>query len=706
MDLDLSTGGTAADIVTTITGANAGISTVVGNTVQVTGIGTTAGGYYRITSVPSKNQIVVGISHVDPSINAGQYVINVGHEIKTRSTVFWGTHQTVNTKTAHGLSAGNKVSLIDGSNRNKGDYIVGSAGLGTDTFRIYPDSVVSSSYILKHGLSDNDKSSDDEGENLGARGFYFYGNERYTLVTALTTASTNIKLKLHGVDDSTVSRFELGSYIQIDDEIMRITSNKLSGSGSDEIFVIRGSLGTLQQAHAAGSLIKKITPKPIEFRRPSIIRASGHTFEYIGYGPGNYSTGLPQVQVKTLTEDEDYLAQAQERDCGTVVYTGMNSKGDFIIGNKKINSSTGQEKTFDIPVPTVTGQDPARLSVVFDEVVIKERLLVEGGNSNTILSEFDGPVNFSQNVKIAGDLTVKGRIKQSSILIITNLTQSNDIDEGALQVYGGVGIKKNLNVGGTLTGTGATFTGNVKAVNGEFSGAVTGTTATFSGALSATTGTFSSNVTVGGTLGVTGDLTSSGGTFGNIQVGVTGDNEIDTSSGNLTIDSSGGTTTVDDTLVVSGNLDVNGTGTHTLAGPLTVSGNITGTSGVINMTGTGTNQLGGPLEVSGQIKAIGSDIIAFASSDENLKDNITIIPNALDKVKAISGNTFTWKHTSKVALPGMDDTGVIAQQVEALGLPGITTTRPDGTKAVRYERLVPVLIEAIKELSAKVDALS
>ena len=709
LDLDLSTTGTAADIVTTITGANAGISTVIGNTVQVTGIGTTAGGHYRITSVPAKNKVAIGITNLDPNISTGQYIINIGHEIRVGSTSYSAGVETINTAQPHGLSGGNKVRLLDADNGKIGDYIVRSAGLGTNTFTVASDTnVATSTYVLKHGLSDNDKSSDDEGENLGARGLYFYGNERYKLVTALTTASTNIKLKLHGVDGSTVSRFELGSYIQVDDEIMRITSNKLSGSGSDEVFVIRGSLGTLQQSHAAGSLIKKITPKPIEFRRPSIIRASGHTFEYIGYGPGNYSTGLPQVQVKTLTEKEDYLAQAQERDCGTVVYTGMNSKGDFIIGNKKINSATGQEKTFDIPVPTVTGQDPARLSVVFDEVVIKERLLVEGGNSNTILSEFDGPVNFSQNVKINGDLTVKGRIKQSSILIITNLTQSNDIDEGALQVYGGTGIKKNLNVGGVLTGTGATFTGNVKAVNGEFSGAVTGTTATFSGALSATTGAFSSNVTVGGTLGVTGDLTSSGGTFGNIQVGVTGDNEIDTTSGNLTIDSSGGTTTVDDTLVVSGNLDVNGTGTHTLDGPLTVAGNITGTSGVINMTGSGQNQLGGPLSVTGSGTFTG-DVIAYASSDENLKDNITIIPNALDKVKAISGNTFTWKDTAREVCSGTlvgDDTGVIAQEIEALGLPGITTTRTDGTKAVRYDRLIPLLIEAVKELNAKVDALS
>tara|TARA_B100000676_G_scaffold177501_1_gene174177 strand:- start:695 stop:6208 length:5514 start_codon:yes stop_codon:yes gene_type:complete len=688
LDLDLTTSGTAADITTTLSG----ISTVIGNTVQVTGIGTTAGGHYRITSLPQRNQVAIGISNLDPSISTGQYLINVGHEIRVGSTSYNATTdiETINTAKPHGLSAGNKVSLVDANNGTIGEYLVRSAGLGTNTFTVSSETnVPTATYVLKHGLSDNDKSSDDEGENLGARGFYFYGNERYTLVTALTTASTNIKLKLHGVDGSTVSRFELGSYIQVDDEIMRITSNKLSGSGSDEVFVIRGSLGTLQQTHAAGSLIKKITPKPIEFRRPSIIRASGHTFEYIGYGPGNYSTGLPQVQVKTLSEKEDYLAQAQERDCGTVVYTGMNSKGDFIIGNKKINSATGQEKTFDIPVPTVTGQDPSRLSVVFDEVIIKERLLVEGGNSNTILSEFDGPVNFSQNVKVNGDLTVKGRIKQSSVLIITNLTQSNDIDEGALQVYGGTGIKKNLNVGGTLTGTGATFTGNVKAVAGEFSGALSGTT-----------GTFTSNVTVGGTLTSTGDFTSSGGTFGNIQVGITGDNEIDTSSGNLTIDSTGGTTTIDDNVSVSGTLNVTSTGTF--GGAIDVGGNVVA-SGVLDINGSGTNSISGPLDVGGTIRAINADIIAYATSDENLKENIVAIPDALSKVISISGNTYTWKeggeHTG-------DDTGVIAQEVEALGLPGTVVTRDDGTKAVRYEKLIPVLIEAIKELSAKVDDLS
>ena len=92
-------------------------------------------------------------------------------------------------------------------------------------------------------------------------------------------------------------------------------------------------------------------------------------------------------------------------------------------------------------------------------------------------------------------------------------------------------------------------------------------------------------------------------------------------------------------------------------------------------------------------------------SDRNLKDNITAIPNALDKVKALTGNTFKWKsgHPDGASVTGHDDVGVIAQEVEALGLSGITSTR-DGYKFVSYKRLIPIILEAIKELSDKVDA--
>ena len=103
-----------------------------------------------------------------------------------------------------------------------------------------------------------------------------------------------------------------------------------------------------------------------------------------------------------------------------------------------------------------------------------------------------------------------------------------------------------------------------------------------------------------------------------------------------------------------------------------------------------------------ELKCFG-DITAFASSDATLKENITPISNAIDKVLSISGNTFKWN--DKSIYNGEEGTGIIAQEIEALGLPGLTTTRENGTKAVRYDRLVPLLIEAIKELNGKIKSL-
>jgi len=123
---------------------------------------------------------------------------------------------------------------------------------------------------------------------------------------------------------------------------------------------------------------------------------------------------------------------------------------------------------------------------------------------------------------------------------------------------------------------------------------------------------------------------------------------------------------------------------------------------------TSSNKTSGALVVTGGVGIggalnVGGDITAFSSSDITLKENITPIQNAVDKVLSISGNTFTWNEKS--VYNGEEGTGIIAQEIEALELPGVTETRQDGTKAVRYDRLVPLLIEAIKELDGKIKSL-
>jgi ABC-type transporter Mla subunit MlaD len=108
--------------------------------------------------------------------------------------------------------------------------------------------------------------------------------------------------------------------------------------------------------------------------------------------------------------------------------------------------------------------------------------------------------------------------------------------------------------------------------------------------------------------------------------------------------------------------------------------------------------------VVGEVRATG-DITAFYSSDIRLKENIQPIQNALEKVESISGNTYDWKEGyEEIHSHKGNDVGVIAQEIEEI-LPQIVTNRDNGYKAVQYEKIIPLLIEAIKELSAKIKRL-
>ena len=112
----------------------------------------------------------------------------------------------------------------------------------------------------------------------------------------------------------------------------------------------------------------------------------------------------------------------------------------------------------------------------------------------------------------------------------------------------------------------------------------------------------------------------------------------------------------------------------------------------------------------GEIRA-SNNITAYYSSDIGLKENLNPIENSIEKIQAISGYNFDWKDEVIKERGGEDDyfvrksdVGVVAQEIEAI-LPEACATRPDGTKAVRYEQLVPLLIEGIKELKAEIEEL-
>ena len=538
--------------------------------------------------------------------------------------------------------------MNDSSDNKLGEFTV-SSRIDYNSFEAVTTSALSSpTYILKHGYSSNVGSSDASDENLGSRSLTFYDNE-YAYVdssTKVEVGDSTVKIDLPGSLTNIEDRFSYGSYIEIDDEIMRVASPTVT---NDKITVIRGALATGISSHDASSLIRRIKPLPVEFRRQSILRASGHTFEYLGYGPGNYSTALPQVQDRTLTVNEEYLAQSQEKAAGAVVYTGMNSKGDFYIGNTKKSALTGEEINFDIPVPTITGENPSNLSVVFDEATIKERIVVEGGDSGQVLSQFDGPVTFNNSVKVI-DLNVANKIK------LAKDTASISFTTGSLVIEGGVGIAKSVFVGQGLHASSLNVTGDISGANVTCSD-----------------------------INSVGVVTATGGTFGNIGIGTDDNQTVTTSSGKLILDAATNEVEINADLDHNGDLDTSGSGTFGGAG--TFGGNL-------SVTGTGT--------FTGDITALTSDI--------RLKDDISPITEALEKVKSISG--FTYKHNELAKTACNLDTGdqrfvgVSAQEIQAI-LPEAVKPAPSNNEylTVQYEKLVPLLIESVKELSAKVDNL-
>ena len=116
----------------------------------------------------------------------------------------------------------------------------------------------------------------------------------------------------------------------------------------------------------------------------------------------------------------------------------------------------------------------------------------------------------------------------------------------------------------------------------------------------------------------------------------------------------------------------------------------------------GNTYINGTLTTTGAINSQG-DITAFYTSDERLKNNIKPITSALDKIELISGVEYDWNTDLQDNHVG-HDVGVIAQEIESV-LPEAVTTRKDGYKAVNYDKVIPLLLQAIKELKAEVQSL-
>jgi hypothetical protein len=95
------------------------------------------------------------------------------------------------------------------------------------------------------------------------------------------------------------------------------------------------------------------------------------------------------------------------------------------------------------------------------------------------------------------------------------------------------------------------------------------------------------------------------------------------------------------------------------------------------------------------------DYTVVQPSDSRLKDNLTLITTPVDKIKSLRGVEFDWNSGEHV---GTHDVGLIAQDVEAV-LPEAVTTQEDGYKNLAYTKVIPLLVEAMKEQQTMIEAL-
>jgi len=345
------------------------------------------------------------------------------------------------------------------------------------------------------------------------------------------------------------------------------------------------------------------SPTDTELRRPSILRSGNHTFEYVGYGPGNYSTGLPSVQNRVLTEQEILISQSQKEDGGIAFYSGLNSNGDLFIGNTKISSVTGEEANLDTPTLSIVGET-TNLRPTFDELIVRDKITVE---SNTLETEIRGKLRVLNEASIedkliVNDLTIGGTNESSkNIDVFGSAPTASDVgDVGDWKLLESITRGRHLGhyyTGGEWVKFGLSDTGNLAITGGSGTGDSTGDLEfnnglgikiNGSGTFEIGTGLLSTigNVNVGGDLEVSSDIQVNGGDITTNQSTFNIANQSATTINfggagtNITIGATTGTTTIRNDLSLSGGLTI---GNNLTVGSSNVISDASGTATLKNI---------------------------------------------------------------------------------------------------------------------------
>jgi hypothetical protein len=370
----------------------------------------------------------------------------------------------------------------------------------------------------------------------------------------------------------------------------------------------------------------------------------------------NSSTG--SIFWDSLNNRWVYQQESGSSYTGGIIMSGPRNNGalgsETTLTNNKVAKSTGGDHLGDSNI-----SDDGTTVTISTNTEITGSLKVTNGITGTLTGNITGnAATVTTNANLTGNVTSVGNSTTIAAGVVTDSMLAGSISNAKL-----TNSSVTVSAGTGMSGGGAVSLG----------GTVTLTNA---GVTSITTNTgLSSNVGATGAVTITNTITNN--------------NQLTNGAGYLS-------TAV--TSAVAGT----GVGVSAATGAVTFSiGQAVATSSNVqfNSLGVGT---AGPV-TAGLIRAT-NDVIAFYGSDERLKENITPIENSLDILKQINGYYFDWKEMPGIHENEGHDIGVVAQEIGAV-LPEIVTTRENGYMAVKYEKLVALLIQTNKELLNRVEAL-
>ena len=395
--------------------------------------------------------------------------------------------------------------------------------------------------------------------------------------------------------------------------------------------------------------------KPAQPSNSAIWTASDNTNVETGeiYLPSStYSNTLIQIN-KTNSDSVDYTTWLDSINDGDVIQLRhVDNPLDFAIYS--INS---------------VGEVTASTIYNFDITLIHK------GNSDTITASNQYFVSYVRR----GSIGLKGAQGATGL----------KGDQGA------TGLKGSIGTNGTNGAVGATGAAGAQGATGAAG-------STGNRGAQGTTGT-KGNTGAQGTTGAVGAQGAAGTNGTNGAVGATGAQGATGAAGSTGNTGAQGSTGTKGNTGAQGAAGTNGTNGAVGATGATGAQGATGSNALVTKAviedaiDIQTLALRGALTVAG-------DITAFKTSDKRLKTNIKLLENPLEKLKKINGYSFDWIEKKEIHSNTGRDVGVLAQEVDGI-LKEATVTRDNGYMAVRYEKIIPLLINCIKEQQKQIDEL-